>query len=116
MAILHERVIFYDYDELGLLQEYNFRKMPQAQTYDQMMSGGAWYYVAENDVFPEQFVQFIGLQGEMLETFLKHHGDVVDYQFWNELKEKHADGALIEFLPYREALKGFSKGSAKPKS
>jgi len=107
----NERVIFYDYDELGLLQEYNFRKMPQAQTYDQMMSGGAWYYVAENDVFPEQFVQFIGLEGEMLETFLKHHSDVVDYQFWNQLKEKHADGALIEFLPYREALKGSVKYS-----
>ena len=107
----NERVIFYDYDELGLLQEYNFKKMPQAQTYDQMMSGGAWYYVAENDVFPEQFVQFIGLQGEMLDTFLQYHSDVVDYQFWNQLKEKHSDGALIEFLPYREALKDPAKNT-----
>ena len=103
----NERVIFYDYDELCLLQECNFRKMPQAQTYDQMMSGDAWYYVAENDVFPEQFTQFIGLEGEMLATFQKHHNDVMDYQFWNNLKEKHKDGALIEFLPYREELTNF---------
>lgn len=101
----NERVIFYDYDELCLLQECNFRKMPQAQTYDQMMSGGAWYYVADEDVFPEQFIQFLGLTGNMLDTFMEHHADVLDYQFWNALKEKHADGALIEFLPYREELK-----------
>jgi len=100
----NERVIFYDYDELCLLQECNYRKMPQAQSYDQMMSGDAWYFVADNDVFPEQFTQFLGLEGELLDIFMHHHADVLDYQFWNELKEKHNDGALIEFLPYRKEL------------
>ena len=101
----NDRVIFYDYDELCLLQECNFRKFPKAQTYEQEMSAGAWFYVADNDVFPEQFTQFLGLEGKSLDIFMQHHADVLDYKFWKALQAKHEDGALIEFLPYRNALK-----------
>ena len=101
----NDRVIFYDYDELCLLQECNFRKFPKAQTYEQEMSAGAWFYVADNDVFPEQFTQFLGLEGKSLEIFMQHHADVLDYKFWKTLQAKHEDGALIEFLPYKNSLK-----------
>jgi len=101
----NDRVIFYDYDELCLLQECNFRKFPKAQSYEQQMSAGAWFYVADNDVFPEQFTQFLGLEGKSLDIFMQYHADVLDYKFWKELQAKHEDGALIEFLPYRNALK-----------
>jgi len=100
----NDRVIFYDYDELCLLQECNFRKFPKAQSYEQQMSSDAWFYVADNDVFPEQFTQFLGLEGDSLDIFMQHHADVLDYKFWKELQEKHKDGALIEFLPYRNTL------------
>ena len=101
----NDRVIFYDYDELCLLQECNFRKFPKPQTFEQEMSAGAWFYVADNDVFPEQFTQFLGLEGKSLDVFMQHHADVLDYKFWKALQAKHEDGALIEFLPYRNALK-----------
>lgn len=101
----NDRVIFYDYDELCLLQECNFRKFPKAQSYEQQMAAGAWFYVADNDVFPEQFTEFLGLEGRSLEVFMEHHADVLDYKFWKALQAKHEDGALIEFLPYRNALK-----------
>ena len=99
------RVIFYDYDELCLLQECNYRKFPKAQSYEQQMASDAWFYVADNDVFPEQFTEFLGLDGRYLEVFMEHHADVLDYKFWQELQAKHEDGALIEFLPYRNSLK-----------
>ena len=101
----NDRVIFYDYDELCLLQECNYRKLPKAQSYEQEMSAGAWFYVADNDVFPEQFTQFLGLEGKSLDIFMQHHADVLDYRFWKELQVKHEDGALIEFLPYKNSLK-----------
>ena len=101
----NDRVIFYDYDELCLLQECNYRKFPKPQTYEQEMSAGAWFYVADNDVFPEQFTQFLGLEGKSLDIFMQHHADVLDYKFWKALQAKHEDGALIEFLPYKNSLK-----------
>ena len=101
----NDRVIFYDYDELCLLQECNYRKFPKPKTFEQEMSAGAWFYVADNDVFPEQFTQFLGLEGKSLEIFMQHHADVLDYKFWKALQAKHEDGALIEFLPYKNSLK-----------
>ena len=101
----NDRVIFYDYDELCLLQECNYRKLPKAQSFEQEMSTEAWFYVADNDVFPEQFTQFLGLEGKSLDIFMQHHADVLDYRFWKELQAKHEDGALIEFLPYKNSLK-----------
>ncbi|MBT8141555.1 MAG: bifunctional isocitrate dehydrogenase kinase/phosphatase, partial [Gammaproteobacteria bacterium] len=100
----NRRVIFYDYDELCLLQECNFRKFPKARSYEQQMASDAWFYVADNDVFPEQFTEFLGLEGRSLEVFMQHHADVLDFEFWKELQAKHEEDALIEFLPYRNAL------------
>ncbi len=110
----NDRVIFYDYDELCLLQECNYRKFPKPRTYEQEMSAGAWFYVADNDVFPEQFTQFLGLEGKSLDIFMQHHADVLDYKFWKELQAKHEDGALIEFLPYKNALKLQGSTTIKP--
>lgn len=42
----------YDYDELCLLTECNFRAMPAARTYEDELSDQPWFAVAENDIFP----------------------------------------------------------------
>jgi isocitrate dehydrogenase kinase/phosphatase len=56
----HGRVIFYDYDELCLVTDCRFRDVPQAKYEEDEMMGEAWYYVADNDVFPETFLGFLG--------------------------------------------------------
>ena len=46
------RVVFYDYDEIGFLTDYNFRVIPEALTEEEELSGTPWYSVGDNDIFP----------------------------------------------------------------
>ena len=74
----HGRVVFYDYDELCTLTSCNFKKLPQALSYDDELSSEPWFYVDENDVFPEEFRNFIGLREPLREVFMEHHADLFD--------------------------------------
>ncbi len=53
------KVVFYDYDEIEYLTECNFRRVPQARTEEDEMSGEVWYSVGPKDVFPETFGPFL---------------------------------------------------------
>ncbi len=97
----HGRVIFYDYDELCLLEDCKFRELPQARTPEEEMEAGAWFYVAENDVFPEQFANFLGLEPELREIFLEHHQALLEARYWREVQSRIRDGDVLEVLPYR---------------
>lgn len=96
----HGRVIFYDYDELCLVTECNFRDMPKAATHEEEMNAGAWFYVGEFDVFPEQFPTFLGLDNDLLDVFGQHHGEILTAAYWNDLKARHLGGEVIDILPY----------------
>src|SRR3546814_8159670 len=48
------RVVFYDYDELCLVTECRFRKLPIARHHEEEIADGAWFHVGEHDVFPER--------------------------------------------------------------
>ncbi len=95
------RVIFYDYDELCLVTDCHFRKLPRARNLEEEMQSEAWFFVDEHDVFPEQFNNFLGLEPEQLETFLEHHGELLMPEFWRDLKRRHEAGEVLEILPYR---------------
>jgi isocitrate dehydrogenase kinase/phosphatase len=98
------RVIFYDYDELCLVTECNFRKLPQARTVEEEMQSEAWFYVDDDDVFPEQFINFLGFEPVQLDVFLEHHGELLTPEFWRDLKRRHEAGEVLEILPYRRSL------------
>jgi isocitrate dehydrogenase kinase/phosphatase len=98
------RVIFYDYDELCLVTECNFRKLPRARTIDEEMQSEAWFFVDEDDVFPEQFISFLGLEPRQLEVFLEHHSELLTPGFWRDIKRRHEAGEVLEILPYRPSL------------
>ncbi len=96
----HGRVIFYDYDEVCLLTQCNFRKIPTARTDDEMLSPEPWYSVGENDVFPEEFRIFMGLSGDLLEVFCEKHEDLFDAVYWREIQEQIKNKALVHIFPY----------------
>jgi isocitrate dehydrogenase kinase/phosphatase len=98
------RVIFYDYDELCLVTECNFRKLPRARTIDEEMQSEAWFFVDTDDVFPEQFLSFLGLEPRQLEVFLEHHSDLLTPEFWRDVKRRLDAGEVLEILPYRPSL------------
>jgi isocitrate dehydrogenase kinase/phosphatase len=96
----HGRVIFYDYDELCQVTDCRFRDVPQATNDDDEMRGEAWYYVADNDVFPETFINFLAFDDDQRAAFLRVHGDILKADFWRQLQERIKAGELMEVLPY----------------
>ncbi|MGE0394966.1 MAG: bifunctional isocitrate dehydrogenase kinase/phosphatase [Vicinamibacterales bacterium] len=96
----HGRVVFYDYDEILLLTDCRFRRMPEARDDIEAYSEQPWFSVSEGDVFPEEFGAFLGLTGVLREAFMARHGDLLDVEFWRERQEAIRAGAVIDFFPY----------------
>ncbi len=99
----HGRVVFYDYDELCLLSDCNFRALPPSRTYEEEISAEPWFSVRENDVFPEEFERFLGLQSDLREVFLEHHADLFDPQFWRQHQARLQAGEAIHIFPYDQS-------------
>jgi isocitrate dehydrogenase kinase/phosphatase len=95
----HGRVIFYDYDEVCPITDCRFREFPQGDDIDEMRAG-AWFYVAPNDVFPEQFIQCIGLSPELRQLFRQWHGELLTANWWSQMRTRLAEGETIDVLPY----------------
>jgi isocitrate dehydrogenase kinase/phosphatase len=96
----HNRVIFYDYDELCRITDCRFRDLPQAVTPEDEMSAEPWFHVADNDVFPETFLRFLGIEGRLLEVFLEKHGELLQAAWWRDLQQRLTSGDVVEVLPY----------------
>jgi isocitrate dehydrogenase kinase/phosphatase len=101
----HGRVVFYDYDELCLVTECIFRKIPQARTYEDEFEPEPWFYVGPMDIFPEEFRTFLGLPERLREEFVHTHGDLFGTDYWKEVKAKHRAGEVVDILAYPEHRK-----------
>jgi len=99
----HERVVFYDYDELRPLTVCNFRRFPQSRTYEDELAAEPWFHIEPNDVFPEEFLRFMGLPNSVKPTFLKHHSDLLDVTFWQQTQKRLEAGEIITIRPYLDA-------------
>jgi isocitrate dehydrogenase kinase/phosphatase len=95
------RVVFYDYDELCFLTDCNFRDLPQASTYEEEISAEPWFSVRENDVFPEEFPNFLHLPGPARTALLELHADLFRPDFWRSVQQKLREGEILEVFPYR---------------
>jgi isocitrate dehydrogenase kinase/phosphatase len=94
------RVIFYDYDELCMVTDCNFRELPPPQTMEDEMRSETWFYVADNDVFPEQFISFLGFGKDLDSFFMRWHGEILTARYWRELQTQHRMGQVLDVLPY----------------
>ena len=94
------RIIFYDYDELCLVTDCAFRDLPAARFEEDEMRAEPWFYVGENDIFPEQFVNFLGLSADLREEFLACHPELFTADFWRDVKACHEAEKLLEVIPY----------------
>jgi isocitrate dehydrogenase kinase/phosphatase len=96
----HGRVIFYDYDELCRVTDCNFRDVPPVTHEEDEMRGEAWFYVAENDIFPETFLNFLGFSDEQRAALLRVHGEILTAGFWRGVQQRLKEGEVLEVLPY----------------
>ena len=96
----HGRVVFYDYDELSFLSDCNFRVMPSSRSYEEELSAEPWFSIGENDIFPEEFSNFLGLKGDLKDLFLQEHSDLFEVDFWRQMQSGIKAGTIIDILPY----------------
>jgi isocitrate dehydrogenase kinase/phosphatase len=96
------RVVFYDYDEICYITECNFRKVPPARDYDDMMSDTPWYSVEENDVFPETFGPFFFADASDMKLFKMNHSALMDPAWWKQVKENILTGQQQDIFPYAD--------------
>jgi isocitrate dehydrogenase kinase/phosphatase len=110
------RIVFYDYDELMPMKEIRVRAIPPARTPEQEMASEPWYRVEENDFFPEQFEHFVMSYPKVRELLLKHHADLLDATYWQEIIRDLEKGVRADVFPYaRKSRFGerFSGGGAE---
>jgi isocitrate dehydrogenase kinase/phosphatase len=98
----HGRVVFYDYDEITTIDHCAFREMPAATTPEEEMAADPWFAVGPNDVFPEEFARFLGVEGELRRVYLEHHGDLLTARWWQQVQRQVAAGELIDIFPYQD--------------
>ena len=94
------KVVFYDYDEIEYITDCQFRRVPAPRTEEDEMSGEIWYSVGPKDVFPETFGPFLLGNSEVREVFMKHHGDLLDVQFWQSHQQRIQARQVIDVFPY----------------
>jgi isocitrate dehydrogenase kinase/phosphatase len=97
----HGRVVFYDYDELCLLEECRFRRLPPAVRYDDELAAEPWFHVNEHDIFPEEFPHFLGLPRALREVFESYHADLYSVEYWRGTQQAVKAGERTHIFPYQ---------------
>ena len=99
------RVICYDYDELCLLSECRFRRLPEPSSIEEEFAAEPWFHVGEMDVFPEEFRAFLVPPGPVRDVFLAAHGDLLDVEFWQGVQRRLEAGEVFDVFPYRRSAR-----------
>jgi isocitrate dehydrogenase kinase/phosphatase len=101
----HERVVFYDYDEIQPITDVTFRRIPPPASYDDEMAAEPYWPVGPNDVFPEQFEPYLVSDPRAREMFYAAHHDLLDPQFWARKQERVRAGLQEDVFPYPEEIR-----------
>ena len=100
----HNRIIFYDYDEVSLVTDCNFRDIPESNSIEDEMQADTWYYVGEHDIFPEEFIRFLSMNDKLKAEFMKYHKDLLTSKYWQRIKNQHLKGQALLVIPYTSHL------------
>ena len=102
----HGDVVFYDYDEICLLDECVFRDLPTAPSAEEEASAEPWFYVGPHDVFPEQWLPFLSIPAPLQGVFLQRHGELLTAEWWRRMQRSLAvappEGRSADRADHRE--------------
>ncbi|HEV8109579.1 MAG TPA: isocitrate dehydrogenase kinase/phosphatase-domain containing protein, partial [Burkholderiales bacterium] len=101
----HDRVVFYDYDEIQPMEDIHFRRIPPPKSYEEELSAEPYWSIGPSDVFPEQFERFLVGEPRARQIFYEHHRDLLDPQFWSEKQSRVRDGVQEDVFPYPEEIR-----------
>ncbi len=97
------RIVFYDYDEIQRMTEMHFRRIPPAPNEEAELASEPWYPVGPNDVFPEEFRHFLLGDPRVRAAFLAHHAELLEAQWWQDCRQRAAQGRIEDIFPYDNA-------------
>ena len=69
------------------------------------MASEPWYSVGPNDVFPEEFGTFLLGDARVREVFMRHHGDLLEAEYWQGKQRRIREGILEDVFPYPDSLR-----------
>jgi isocitrate dehydrogenase kinase/phosphatase len=101
----HDRIVFYDYDEIEYLADLNFRRIPEPPNLEAELAADPWYSVARNDVFPEEWATFLLADPKLRAAFLSHHAELLEPDFWQACQRRVNAGEIVDFFPYPKSLR-----------
>jgi isocitrate dehydrogenase kinase/phosphatase len=101
----HGRVVFYDYDEIMSLARCVFRELPEPTDPIEEMAAEPWFAVGPDDVFPEEFSSFLGVEGDLRQAFLDKHSDLLTAGWWQDTQRRVSVGEVIDIFPYEDRLR-----------
>jgi isocitrate dehydrogenase kinase/phosphatase len=101
----HNRVVFYDYDEIAYMIDCNFRRIPPPRSIEDEMSAEPYYSVGPHDVFPEQFARFLVSDPQARELFLERHADLMQPEYWAGKQARIRAGVQEDVFPYPEEIR-----------
>jgi isocitrate dehydrogenase kinase/phosphatase len=96
------RIVFYDYDEIRYMTEMNFRDIPKPRYPEDEFADEPWYSVGPNDVFPEEFRNFLYGAADLRQWFEQQHGDLYKASYWRELQRRLRAGEIVDVFAYRK--------------
>ena len=94
------KVVFYDYDEIEYISECRFRHLPPPSETTPAADGSPGFEVGPRDVFPQTFGPFLLGNAIVRQTFLKHHPELLDPDYWDHHKQRILAGAMLDVFPY----------------
>ncbi|MDQ5849800.1 MAG: bifunctional isocitrate dehydrogenase kinase/phosphatase [Pseudomonadota bacterium] len=111
----HDRVVFYDYDEIQPMTDVTFRRIPPPSSYEEELAAEPYWRIGEGDVFPEQFDRFLVSDPRSREIFYEYHRDLLDPDFWTAKQEQVRAGLQEDVFPYPEEARFLrAPGGSRP--
>ena len=101
----HNRVVFYDYDEVQYLLEVNFRSFPKTDNYEDALFAEGTVCAAPGDVFPEQMATFVTPQPQIRQLLFSKHPQLLDAAYWRQKQHNIRDGIIEDIYPYPDAIR-----------
>jgi isocitrate dehydrogenase kinase/phosphatase len=99
------RVVFYDYDEISLITDCNFRRLPSPRSDDEEVSSEPWFSVGPRDVFPEELPTYLFPRGRGGELFEELNADLFDPAFWVATQDRIRAGIQDDVFPYPQSIR-----------
>ncbi|WP_445425316.1 bifunctional isocitrate dehydrogenase kinase/phosphatase [Alishewanella sp. HL-SH06] len=101
----HNRVVFYDYDEVQYLLDVNFRSLPKTDSFEDAINAEANCWAEPGDVFPEQIATFVTPQAQIRELLFSQHPELLDAAYWRKKQYHIRQGIVEDIFPYPQAMR-----------